>query len=74
MLELACKYILIIRLRQVAFEAVQHKCAFANCTTCAFEIDDAELLLLFIYLFILNHSCLDSIDCIVIMIVIKFAG
>ena len=27
-LELACKYILIIRLRQVAFEAVQHKCAF----------------------------------------------
>ena len=55
-LELACKYILIIRLCQVAFEVVQHNCAFANCTFCAFEMDDAELLRLLIYLFILNHS------------------
>ena len=49
-----------IRLRQVAFEVVQYNCAFANCTTFAFEIDDAELLLLF------SHSesftCFDVIS------------
>ena len=73
--ELACTYILIIRLRQVAFEAVQHTCAFANCKACAFEMDDAELLLLFVYAFSLFvysfiHSCIDSIVLMIVSVVV----